>query len=270
VSAKDTLLGAKLSINKRMPAIFVGHGSPMNAISDNRYTRAWVARSALMPRPRALLSVSAHWFTRGTGVTAMLAPKTIHDFGGFPEELYQVRYPAPGDPDLAAEIQSLLKPATVHLDSSWGLDHGTWQVAIHLFPDADVPVVQLSIDATQPPQFHYDLGRRLAPLRDQGILILGSGNIVHNLGTLDRREGTPAFDWAARFSDFVRESLLRRDHPALIGYATRGKDAALSVPTPEHYLPLLYALGTQNDYDSADIFVEGCELGSLDMMSVAL
>jgi 4,5-DOPA dioxygenase extradiol len=200
----------------------------------------------------------------------MLRPKTIHDFGGFPTELYQVQYPAPGDPSLAAEVQSLLKPAAVQLDQAWGLDHGTWQVTIHLFPRADIPVVQLSIDATQPPQFHYEVGRRLAPLRNDGVLILGSGNIVHNLALMVRHDGTPAFEWAARFSDFVRASLLKRDHAALIGYAGRGADARLSVPTPEHYLPLLYVLGTQNDSDTADVFVEGSVYGSLDMLSVAI
>jgi 4,5-DOPA dioxygenase extradiol len=262
-------LGAKLSDNKRMPAIFVGHGSPMNAISSNRYTQAWAARAALMPRPRAILSVSAHWFTRGTMATAMLHPKTIHDFGGFPQALYQVQYPAPGNPDLAAEVQALLKPANPVLDHAWGLDHGTWQVAIHMFPRADIPIVQLSIDATQAPQFHYELGKRLSPLRESGVLILGSGNIVHNLGLMVRREDAPAFDWSARFSEHVRGSIARRDHAALIDYSGQGRDSRLSVPTPEHYLPLLYVLGTQRDVDPADIFVEGSVHGSLDMMCVA-
>ena len=263
-------MGTKLSNNKRMPAIFIGHGSPMNAISVNRYTQAWTAWARRSPRPRAILSISAHWFTRGTGVTAGSNPKTIHDFGGFPQELFDVQYPAPGDPALAAEVKTLLRPLEVQLDHTWGLDHGTWQVAVHLFPQADVPVVQLSIDATQAARFHYELGQRLAPLRDTGVLILGSGNVVHNLGALVRRDAAPPIDWATRFSDFVRRSILNRDHEALIDFASRGQDAALAVPTPEHYLPLLYVLGTQTAEDAADLIVEGSEFASLDMMSVAV
>lgn len=191
---------------ERMPALFVGHGSPMNALLRNRYTTSWAAIGSKIPQPKAVLAISAHWYVPGTAVTAMSAPRTIHDFGGFPEELYQVRYPAPGDPVLASRIQRLLMPISVGSDEQWGLDHGTWSVLCHVFPRADIPVVQLSIDETKPARFHYEIGKRLAPLRDEGILIIGSGNLVHNLQTYawGRRPVEP-FDWAVRFEQQVRD-----------------------------------------------------------------
>ncbi len=259
-----------LSVNTRMPAIFAGHGSPMNALSDNRYTQALRAQAALMPRPAGILCVSAHWYTDCTSITAMARPRTIHDFSGFPQALFDVQYPAPGDPQLAQKVQSLLLPMAVPADFSWGLDHGAWQLLVHLYPQADIPVVQLAIDATQNARFHYELGRRLAPLRDQGVLLLGSGNIVHNLREMRRGEDAPPFDWAARFAASVRKAVLAHDHESLIDYGAFGNDARLAVPTPEHYLPLLYVLGAQAPTEHARVFVEGIEHGSLDMMSFSL
>jgi 4,5-DOPA dioxygenase extradiol len=251
----------------RMPAIFFGHGTPMNTLAQNRYTEAWRELGESVPRPRAILCVSAHWYTHGTGVTAMQRPETIHDFYGFPQALFDVQYPAPGDPALAARARDLLAPVDVGLDQTWGLDHGTWSVLVHAFPDASVPVVQLSIDGMQPPRFHYDLGRRLAPLRDEGVLVIGSGNVVHNLRVLNRRDDAPAFDWAVRFNDRVREALARRDHDVLIDYAAGGEDAALSVPTPEHYLPLLYVAALQAEDEPMSFPVDGIDKGSLGMLT---
>lgn len=254
----------------RMPAIFFGHGSPMNTLADNRYTQTWRRVVEALPRPESILCISAHWFTRGTAVTAMARPKTIHDFGGFPQALFDVQYPAPGDPALAKRVQRLLAPAGVALDHDWGLDHGAWSVLAHAYPDASVPVVQMSIDATQPARYHYALGQQLAPLRDEGVLILGSGNVVHNLGVLNRAEGTPAFDWAQRFNDRVRGFLGTGDHASLVGYTALGEDAQLSVPTPEHYLPLLYIAALQNPEEPLAFAVDGIELGSISMLSVVI
>ena len=255
----------------RMPAVFFGHGSPMNTLEQNRYTEAWRQLGKSLPRPKAILAVSAHWTIRGTAVTAMPQPRTIHDFGGFPRELYEVQYPAPGDPVLAARVRELLAPLAVEADlSSWGLDHGTWSVLAHVYPQADVPVVQLSIDGTQPPSYHYKLARRLAPLRDEGVLIIGSGNVVHNLGRIQWAEDAPPWDWATRFNTRVRECLLARDHAALIDYAALGADARLSVPTPEHYLPLLYVIAQQAEGETVSLPIDGIELGSIGMLAVAV
>lgn len=256
----------KSSGRTRMPAIFFGHGSPMNTLERNRYTDAWRRIGESAPRPKAILSISAHWYTRGTGVTAADRPKTIHDFYGFPQALFDVQYPAPGDPELAARVREMLRPVEASLDLSWGLDHGTWSVLKHAYPDADVPVVQLSIDGTQPPHFHYDIGKRLAPLRDERVLVIGSGNVVHNL-RLMRREGGPAFDWAVRFNERVRDALSSRDHQALIEFERAGEDARLSVPTPEHYLPLLYIAALQGDDEEMSFAADGYELGSLSMLT---
>jgi 4,5-DOPA dioxygenase extradiol len=204
-----------------MPVVFFGHGSPMNTLERNKYTETWRALGESIPRPKAILCVSAHWYTEGTAVTAMEKPKTIHDFYGFPQALFDVQYPAPGDPRLAARVRELLEPVEVRLDDSWGLDHGTWSVLKHAYPDAKIPVVQLSIDGTRAPEFHYETGRRLAPLRDEGVLVAGSGNVVHNL-RLMRRAGGPAFDWAVRFNERVREALASRDHQALIEFERLG------------------------------------------------
>lgn len=254
----------------RMPVAFFGHGSPMNAIQPNRYAEAWRAIGASVPQPRAILSVSAHWYTRGTGVTAMERPRTIHDFYGFPQPLYELQYPAPGDPALARRVRDLVAPVEAHLDERWGLDHGTWQVLLHAFPDADIPVVQLSIDATQAPSFHYDLGRRLAPLRDEGVLVIGSGNVVHNLALMQRSADAPPFDWAVRFNDRVRSLIAARDHAPLVDYEKLGEDARLSVPTPDHYLPLLYCLALQADGERVAFPVDGIDIGSVSMLSVVI
>jgi len=254
----------------RLPALFFGHGSPMNTLERNRYTAAWRAIGATLPQPRAVLAVSAHWTTRGTAVTAMGQPRTIHDFGGFPQELYAVQYPAPGDPALAAQVRERLAPLDVQLDQHWGLDHGSWSVLAHVFPDANVPVVQLSLDLTQPVRFHYELGVRLAALRDQGVLILGSGNVVHNLGLIQWGANAKPYDWAVRFNETVRARLAARDHDALIDYSSFGPEARLSVPTPEHYLPLLYVLGSQRPDEAVTLPIDGIEYGSISMLAVAV
>ena len=254
-----------------MPAIFFGHGNPMNALQRNVYTTGWAALGAEIPRPGAVLAVSAHWYVPATAVTAMPAPRTIHDFGGFPRELYQVKYPAPGDPALAGRVQSLLAPISVGLDQRWGLDHGTWSVLCHVFPEADVPVVQLSIDETQPAVFHYEIGKRLAPLRDEGVLIIGSGNLVHNLHAYAwGQHAVEPLDWAVRFEERARELLLAGADGPLVDYETLGRDALLSVPTPDHYLPLLYVIALRRESEPVSFPVEGFDGGSISMLSVRI
>ncbi len=254
-----------------MPAIFFGHGNPMHAVQDNAYTQGWAAIGARLPRPEAILAVSAHWYFPGISVTAMPTPRTIHDFGGFPAELYQVSYPAPGDPALARRVRELLAPLEVGLDQQWGLDHGTWSVLCHVFPQADVPVVQLSIDETRPPAFHYELGRRLSPLRDEGVLVIGSGNLVHNLHTYAwGRHPAEPFDWAVRFETRAREWLLAGNDAPLIDYESLGRDARMSIPTPDHYLPLLYVLGLRRAGEPASFPVEGIDGGSVSMLAVQI
>ena len=255
---------------QRMPAVFFGHGSPMNTLERNRYTDAWRALGNSVPRPAAILAVSAHWYIRGTAATAMETPATIHDFGGFPQALFDFQYPAPGSPGLARRVRDVLAPVEVRFDEGWGLDHGTWSVLTHAFPRADVPVVQLSIDATQPASFHYELGKRLAPLRDEGVLIVGSGNVVHNLGMIKWDGAAPACDWAVRFNERVRDHLERRDHQPLVAYEKMGEDARLSVPTPEHYLPLLYIIGLQDERESIAFAVDGIQNASISMLTVVV
>jgi 4,5-DOPA dioxygenase extradiol len=252
-----------------MPALFLGHGSPVNAITRNAYTEAWTALGRDLPRPRAILSVSAHWYRPGVAVTAMPAPPTIHDFGGFPRELHEYRYPAPGDPALARRVKSLLAPVQVELDQEWGLDHGTWAVLCHVYPKADVPVIELAMDATQPPEFHFELGRKLAPLREEGVLVCGFGNLVHNLRlwTRGRPEMEP-FDWAVRFESAARALMAAGNVQPLLAWETLGRDAMLSIPTPEHYLPLLYVLALRRDGDSITFPIEGIDGGSVSMLSV--
>lgn len=253
----------------RLPAIFFGHGNPMNAIEQNRYTRAWSEIGAGLPRPKAILCISAHWYLPGAAVTISTAPRTIHDFGGFPRALYEVQYPAPGDPDLALRVQGLLAPIPVQLDSSWGLDHGTWSVLCHVFPEADIPIVQLSIDETEPPSFHYELGRRLSELRDEGILIVGSGNLVHNLHTYAWGRHMPEpYGWAVAFESRVRELMLAGEVMPLVNYEKLGQEALLSVPTPDHYLPLLYVIGTRAGDDPVSFPIEGVDGGSISMLAV--
>jgi 4,5-DOPA dioxygenase extradiol len=254
-----------------MPAIFFGHGSPMNALESNAYSRGWAAIGAALPRPTAVLAISAHWYVPGTPVTAMDGPRTIHDFGGFPPELYRVQYPAPGSATLAERVAELLAPVPVPLDHRWGLDHGTWSVLRHLFPAADVPVVQLGIDATQGPRFHYRLGQGLAPLRDEGVLVIGSGNVVHNLHAYDwERRTTAPFDWAVRFEERVRAWLVAGAHDALVDFASLGEDARRAVPTPDHYLPLLYVAGLQRAQEAVDFPIEGFDGGAISMLAVRI
>ena len=255
----------------RMPALFIGHGNPMNALQRNRYTEAWAAIGKAIPRPRAVLVVSAHWYRPGTAVTAMPQPRTIHDFGGFPPELYAVRYPAPGDPALAVRVRELLRPAAVGMDQEWGLDHGAWSVLKHLYPRADVPVVQLGLDETQPASVHHDIGRRLLPLREEEVLIVGSGNLVHNLHAYAwGRHPVEPFDWAVRFETRARELLLAGEDGPLVAYETLGSDAALSIPTPEHYLPLLYVTALRRQGEPVSFPVEGVDGGSISMLSVQI
>jgi 4,5-DOPA dioxygenase extradiol len=251
-----------------MPALFVGHGSPMNALEDNRHTRVWKNLGETLPRPAGIVAISAHWYTSGAGVTAVPQPKTIHDFYGFPPPLFAVNYPAPGDPALAARVQEVLRPIAVTADQQWGLDHGTWSVLAHIYPRADVPVVQLSIDATQPPQYHYDVGRKLAALRDEGVLIFGSGNVVHNLGVIKWNAGAGAYPWAERFNEQLRDALRSGDHEFAIRYERAGQPAAMSIPSPEHYLPLLYVLGAMSPQETISFPTDGIELGSISMLAV--
>ena len=254
-----------------MPAIFFGHGNPMNALSSNPYTGSWRKIGEQTRRPKAVLSVSAHWYVPETGVTVTTAPRTIHDFGGFPRELYEVQYPAPGDPELARRVQQLLAPLEVKLDNSWGLDHGTWSVLRHVYPAADIPVVQLSIDETKPASFHFEIGKKLAPLRDEGVLIVGSGNLVHNLHTYAwGRHPSDPYDWAIRFESLARNMMLAGEYKPLVNYDTLGRDAALSIPTPDHYLPLLYVLAARQSAERVKFPVEGVDGGSISMLSVQI
>jgi len=256
---------------ERFPSVFFGHGSPMNALQDNRYSTAWRQFGERNRTPRAILAISAHWYISGTAVTINAAPRTIHDFGGFPKELYEVQYPAAGDPQLAHRVQELLSPFEVALDASWGLDHGTWSVLRHVYPAADIPIVQLSIDASRPPAFHHEIGRALAPLRSEDILIVGSGNVVHNLKHYDwSGNANREYDWSGRFEQQVKELIVEASHDALIDYKRLGTDATLSIPTLEHFLPLLYVLGTRAGDDTVTFPVEGIEGGSISMLSVEL
>jgi 4,5-DOPA dioxygenase extradiol len=261
----------KIKVPAILPAVFFGHGNPMNALTNNAYTEAWRRIGEQVPKPKAILSISAHWFVPGTGVTISTSPRTIHDFGGFPQELYQVQYPAPGDPDLARGVQKLLAPLPVTLDNSWGLDHGTWSVLRHVYPHADIPVVQLSIDETQPATFHFELGRKLAPLRAENILIVGSGNLVHNLHAYAWGRHMPdPYDWAVRFEIEAKQMMLAGEYKPLIQYEKLGPEAMLSIPTPDHYLPLLYVIATAHPREAISFPVEGVDGGSISMLSVKI
>jgi len=255
----------------RMPAVFFGHGSPMIALETNQTSRAWEAMAAAMPRPRAILAISAHWETTGTAVTAMQRPKTIHDFGAsFPKALFDLQYPAPGEPALAARVADLLAPTPVQQDlDQWGLDHGAWSVLVKAYPDAAIPVVQLSLDVTLTPAERIGIGRKLAPLRDEGVLIMGTGNIVHNLSAMNwgERDCAP-FDWSARFLGEIREAILKDEPERAANFAALGEDARRAAPTPEHFWPLLYVLGARLPGDSAQLVNDRIEHGSLGMTGV--
>lgn len=256
---------------QRQPAIFFGHGNPMNALADNGWTRAWRSIGESIPTPSAILCISAHWYIPAVAVTAMEQPRTIHDFGGFPRELFEYQYPAPGSPQLAGRVAELLGNNVTLDEGGWGVDHGAWSVLCHVFPDADVPIVQLSINETEPASFHYEMGRRLAPLREEGVLIVGSGNLIHNLHAYAWGDQTrEPLDWAIRFEQTARDLIVSGDHEPLIYYEVLGKDALLSAPTPDHYLPLLYVLGTQQQDDAVSFPVEGFDGGSISMTTVRI
>jgi 4,5-DOPA dioxygenase extradiol len=258
-------------MNNRMPAIFFGHGNPMNALADNSFTQAWAKIGQSIPKPSAILCISAHWYVPAVAVTAMDRPRTIHDFGGFPRELFEVEYPAPGSIDLAQRVGELLDDDIQMDDSRWGLDHGTWSVLCHVYPAASIPVVQLSINETEPAEFHYSLARKLLPLRDEGVLVVGSGNLVHNLHTYAwGKHDVEPFDWAVRFENTARQLMVTGDHEPLVDYESLGRDAMLSAPTPDHYLPLIYILGLQRSDDVVTFPVEGFDGGSISMLSVQI
>jgi 4,5-DOPA dioxygenase extradiol len=262
---------AEFEVRERpMPVLFVGHGSPMNAIQDNRWGRGWAEIGARLDRPDAIVCVSAHWQTRGVMVTAMDHPKTIHDFYGFPDELQNMQYPAPGSPTLARKARDEIKSTTVALDQTWGLDHGTWSVLVKMFPRADIPVIQLSLDATRSPAEHFELGKELKALRRHGVLIVGSGNIVHNLRRVSREHADEGFHWAIEFDMKVTELVDKGDHQALIDYQKLGPAAQLSVPTNEHYLPLLYALALRDPTDPVRYFNDATTMGSISMRSLLI
>lgn len=253
-----------------MPVLFLGHGSPMNAIEQNEFSRGWQLTGRSIPRPAAIICVSAHWETKGTLVTAMEKPPTIHDFGGFPQALYNVNYPAPGHPELAAETKNSISSVQVGLDYSWGLDHGAWSVIKHLYPAADVPVIQMSIDYTKPPQYHYDLGKQLMALRNKGVLIVGSGNMVHNLRMIEWDKPESGSGWAVEANSLFKKLILSGDHKSLVNYDKLGRAVQLSIPTPEHYLPLLYILGMKNGGEEITLFNDKEIMGSLSMTSVKI
>lgn len=250
----------------KMPLVFLGHGNPMNAIEENNFTQMLTSLGQELPRPKAILCISAHWLSAGTWVTHMQNPKTIHDFYGFPQELFNVQYPAPGDPQMAEYIQTLSKSPTIQADdSAWGLDHGTWAVLRKMYPEAQIPVLQLSIDMSEPASFHFELGRTLRSLRERGVLIVGSGNIVHNLRRVDWNQSQKGFDWAIEFDEWVKGRLEQRDFKALIEDSQKTKAGQWSVPTPDHYLPLLYVLGAADANDHLSFEFEGYDMGSISM-----
>jgi len=261
-----------ISKTAKMPVLFLGHGSPMNAIEENEFVTGFRNMAKEIPKPNAILCVSAHWETKGTFVTAMQNPPTIHDFGGFPKELFAVQYPAPGSPDLAKVTKTLITKTEVGLDDKWGLDHGAWSVIRHLYPNANIPVIQMSIDYSQTPQYHYELAQQIKSLREKGILVIGSGNMVHNLGKVEwrRLNETFGYDWALEANDKMKKYILSGDHKQLINFRSQGKAFDLAIPTPEHYLPLLYSLALKDDKDNVSLFNDKAVAGSLTMTSVKI
>jgi 4,5-DOPA dioxygenase extradiol len=258
-------------ITDKMPLLFLGHGSPMNAIEENEFVKGWRAIGKTLPKPNAILCISAHWETKGTFVTAMDKPTTIHDFGGFPKELFAVQYPAPGSPELAKETKNIIKKTEVGLDDKWGLDHGAWSVISRMYPDAGIPVIQLSLDYNQGPQYHYDLAKELASLRTKGVLIIGSGNMVHNLGMLEWDKlnvSNYAYDWASEASTLMKKYILEGNHQQLINYKSLGKSFNLAIPTPEHFLPLLYVLALKDTNEKITLFNDKAVAGSITMTSL--
>lgn len=264
-------LDAELPLSPKMPVLFLGHGSPMNAIEDNEFVRGFRNIAKSLPKPNAIICVSAHYYTSGTKVTAMKMPKTIHDFGGFPKELYEVQYPAPGDPALAQSTKEILQPTPVELDNSWGLDHGAWSVIKHLYPQANIPIIQLSLDYYKTPQQHFELAKMLKNLRNKGILIIGSGNIVHNLGRVDfanMHKDNYGYDWAIEANQIFHKKLMDNDIAGLVDYEKLGSAFQLAVPTPDHYLPFIYSLGLKEKSDKVELFNDKLMAGSLSMTSV--
>ena len=262
-------LTSAFSPTATMPALFVGHGNPMNAITDNEYGHTWQQLGKTLPTPNAVLCISAHWETRGTFVTAMQKPKTIHDFGGFPKALFDAQYPAPGSEELAKETKAGVTKTNVEFDYDWGLDHGSWSVLKHIYPNADVPVVEMSLDYRQSPQWHFELAKELAALRNKGVLIIGSGNMVHNLRTVDFNM-TGGFDWAIEANETMKKLIADRDFKALADYRNLGRAVQLAVPTPEHYLPLLYSLGLAGSNETISLFNDKAEVGSITMTSLLI
>jgi 4,5-DOPA dioxygenase extradiol len=266
-------LTSQFQNTEKMPVLFLGHGSPMNAIEDNEFVAGWKTIGKTLPHPKAILCISAHWETNGTFVTAMEKPVTIHDFGGFPRKLFEVEYPAPGSPELANETKNTIRKTQVGLDNKWGLDHGCWSVIKHLYPLADVPVIQMSLDYYQSPRYHYDLAKELSALRNKGILIIGSGNIVHNLGLVSWEkldEPGYGFDWALEANEKMKKFILADDHNSLIDYKLQGRSFNLAVPTPDHFLPLLYSLALKEKNETLEIFNDVAVAGSLSMTSVKI
>ncbi|MDX2190967.1 MAG: 4,5-DOPA dioxygenase extradiol [Bacteroidota bacterium] len=261
------------SNTEKMPVLFLGHGNPMNAIEENQFVTGFRSIAKTLPKPNAILCISAHWYTKGTKVTAMEMPRTIHDFGGFPKELFEVQYPAKGSPELAQETKTILQPTVVELDEKWGLDHGAWSVIKHLYPNADIPVIQMSIDYTKPAQYHYELAQKLNSLRHRGILIIGSGNIVHNLGLVDWKNfeiDNYGHDWAIEARETMNKYLLNGDYQPLINYDKQSKAVNMAIPTPDHYLPLIYTLGLQQKGENLTLFNDKLVAGSLSMTSVKI
>ncbi len=253
-----------------LPTLFVGHGSPMNAIEDNEFSKRWFQMGKEIPKPKAVICISAHLLTRRTQITAMSTPKTIHDFGGFPKALFDVEYPAPGNPELAKETAGLIKSITLGLDHEWGLDHGTWSVVKQMYPDADIPVLQLSIDYTKPAQYHYDLAKELLALRKKGVLIIGSGNMVHNLGMLAWQKPESGYDWAIEMNEKFKHAIQQDDHQSLIKYENFGKSAKLAIPSMDHYFPLLYVLALKQKNEELSFFNDKTVMGSITMTSVKI
>ncbi len=273
IGSLNIFLDYKEKFEKKMPVLFVGHGSPMNAIENNEFSNYWKKLATEIEKPKAVLCISAHWLTRGTFVTAIDFPKTIHDFGGFPKELSEAVYPAPGSPELALETSKLITSTPVGLDHDWGLDHGTWSIVKQMYPDADIPVLQLSIDYNKPANYHYELAKEISDLRKKGVLIIGSGNMVHNLGKVawdKMNEPNYGFDWAIEMNDIFKKKIEANDHQALIQYEKLSTSALLAIPTPDHYYPLLYSLGLQEKDDSIQFFNDKLVAGSLTMTSVKI